>query len=229
MLTRLFELADEECDVEIVFRPGEGGRQQNECRDLMVAYAADPSIQAGRLLAGRLQAVSTHRSGLGLLFLMKGEENGKHRLVVSRFPADQGVIAHENAQRLSVEFVERVFMKNSKAYKSALYESESLERGFWDGHAVDRQISGSRELSDYWIREFLASELRTTGPAGTRRLAIAIRDGIRSVQELGVRQELIAAVSLLRGQPGRRRSAREIVEQLGLSQPAVQAVEAGFQ
>lgn len=228
MLTGVFNRAHEECDIEIVFRPDDGGQQQNECRDLLVAYAQEPSIPNGRSVASRLQMVSTHRSGLGLLFLMKGEVDGNHHLVISRFPADQGVIAQEHAQQLSVEFIERVFMKSAKAYKSALYSSDSLERGFWDGRAVDRQISGPRELSDYWIRDFLASELRTTGPAGTRRLAVALRNAVRSVHELGVRQELISAASLLRGQHGRRRSARQMVEQLGLSQPATVALEAGF-
>jgi hypothetical protein len=119
-------------------------------------------------------------------------------------------------------------MKNAKAYKSALYTSDSLHRGFWDGRAVDRQISGPRELSDYWIREFLNSELRTTGPAGTKRLAVGLRTAIRSAEELGVRQELISAASLLRGQHGRRRSTRQMVEQLGLSQPAMAALEGAF-
>ncbi len=228
MLTRVFNRAHDECDIEIVFRPDEEGHQQNECRDLVVAYAKEPSVPNGRLLASRLQVVSTHRSGLGLLFLMKGTVEGEHQLVISRFPADQGVIAEERAQQLSVEFIERVFMKSAKAYKSALYSSDSLQRGFWDGRAVDRQISGPRELSDYWIRDFLASELRTTGPAGTRRLAIALRDAIRSVDELGVREELISAASLLRGQHGQRRSARQMVDQLGLSQPAAVALEAAF-
>ena len=115
MLTGVFDRAPEECDIEIVFRPDENGQQKNECRDLMVAYAKQPTVPNGRLLVGRLQQVSTHRSGLGLLFLIKGKEGGNHRLVISRFPADQGVIAQENRQELSVEFIERIFMKSAKA------------------------------------------------------------------------------------------------------------------
>ena len=228
MLGNVFKRAHEECDIEIVFRAGGGGVQQNECRDLVLAYVQQPTIPNGRLVASRLQAVSTHRSGLGLLFLMKGEAEGNHQLVISRFPADQGVIAQEHARQLSVEFIERVFMKSAKAYKSATYSSDSLERGFWDGRAVDRQISGARELSDYWIREFLASELRTTGPAGTKRLAIALRNAIRSVDDAGLRHELISAVSVLRGQHGRRGSARQMFERLALSDLSSAAVEGAF-
>jgi hypothetical protein len=182
----------------------------------------------GRLIAQRLQAVTTHRSGLGLFFLMKGQQNDVHTLVVARFPADQGVIAHEGAREFSVEFVERVFMKSAKAYKSAIYSSDSLARGFWDGRAVDRQISGPRELSDYWIRDFLSSELRTTGPAGTRRLAEALKKAVGDTREFGVRHELVSAAALMRNQAGRRRSARQLIDQLGLSAPAAAALESAF-
>src|SRR5215468_4105862 len=92
MLERIFDRAHAECNIEIVFRPGSGAERQNDCRDLLVSYTRDPSIPNGRLVADRLQAVTTHRSGLGLLFLMKGEVDGKHQLVLARFPADQGVI-----------------------------------------------------------------------------------------------------------------------------------------
>jgi hypothetical protein len=228
MLERLFERATTECDIEIVFRPNNEGEQQNDCRDRLIAYAQEPTLPHGRSLAGRLQAVSTHRSGLGLLFLMKGISGGTHVMVISRFPAAQGVIAKEHAQRLTVEFIERVFMKSAKAYKCVHYSSDSFDRGFWDGRAVDHQISGPRELSDYWIRDFLASELRTTGPAGTKRLAVAIRTAIRTVPELDTRHELVSFANLLRGQHGQHRSARHLVEQLGLSEEARRALEAAF-
>lgn len=228
MLNGVFSKAPQECDVDIVFRPDNEGQQNNVCRNLVVAYAQRPLIENGRKLAKRLQSVSTNRSGLGLLFLIKGTVDDKHQLVISRFPADQGVVAQEHAQRLSVEFIERVFMKNTRAYKSALYSSDSFERGFWDGHAVDHQISGARELSDYWIRDFLTSELRTTGPAGTKRLAVALRSAIQSAGELGIRQELISAVSLLRNKHGQRQSVRQLVEQLGLSPEAANALKSAF-
>lgn len=228
MLNGVFARAPEECDIDIVFKNNDGGQQQNDCRDLLIAYVQDPTLANGRAIASRLQSVTTHRSGLGLMFLMHGQEGDTHTLVAARFPADQGVIAHESPREFSLEFVERVFMKNSKSYKSVVYSSDSLERGFWDGRAVDRQASGPRELSDYWIQEFLLSELRTTGPAGTKRLAVALRTAITESQELGVRQDLISAAGLLRNQHGRRRSARQLIEQIGLSPEATAALESAF-
>ncbi len=119
-------------------------------------------------------------------------------------------------------------MKNAKAYKSAIYISDSFAGGFWNGKAVDHQISGDPELSDYWIREFLQSELLTTGPAGTKRLAVALRSATRIAEDLQVRRELISAAGLLRGRDGQPISARQVVEQLGLSQEAVEALETAF-
>lgn len=224
MLAGVYDRAPDECDIDIVFRADPEGRQQNDCRDLLVAYVRVPSIPHGRDVAGRLQSVTTNRSGLGLLFIMQGKEGRKHRIVVSRFPADQGVIAEEDRDRLSVEFIERVFMKSARAYKCVFYESESLEGGFWDGQAVDRQISGPKELSDYWIRDFLMSELRTTGPAGTKRIAVALRDAIKAVDGLGTRQELVAAAQLIRGRDGRNVSGAQLVDSLGLSAEATTAL-----
>lgn len=93
---------------------------------------------------------------------------------------------------------------------------------------MDLQITGPRELSDYWIREFLSSELRTTGPAGTKRLAVALRGAIHSADDLAVKHELISATNLMRGQGGRRQSVRQLVQHLGLSEAARAALQAAF-
>lgn len=228
MLFRVYERAPIECDIDIVFRPDANGQQNNESRDLLVEFVRDPSVDKGRLVASHLQSVTTHRSGSGLLFIMKGSVGPDHHLVISRFPADQGVIAQGTAQGLSVEFLDQVFMKSAKAYKSAIYVSDSLQGGFWEGQAIDRQITGSREISDYWIIDFLASALRTTGPAGTKRLAVALRKATRSVEELGIRQELIAFATLLHGQDGNLRSVNQLAATFGISDDARTALETGF-
>jgi hypothetical protein len=224
MLNALYANADEECDIEIVFRPRADGHQDNDCRNLLVSYIDDPAMDSGRAIAARLQSVTTHRSGLGLLFLVIGSEGQQKRLILARFPADQGVIAQERERRLDVEFIERVFMKSAKAYKSALYMGAATDGGFWDGRAVDKQINNVRELSNYWISEFLDSELRTTGPAGTKRLAIALRQAIRSTNDANVRRELLAAAELLRGQHGRRVSPERVARNLRLSPASVAAI-----
>jgi hypothetical protein len=108
-------------------------------------------------------------------------------------------MANESKGMLSVEFVERVFMKNARAYKSAFYRTKSLDAGFPKGRAVDKQASGNRDLSDYWIRNFLNSEFRTTGPAGSKRLALALKKALKSAQDLSAKQQIISATELLKG------------------------------
>jgi hypothetical protein len=222
MLSDLFARTPDECDIEIVFRPDEDGHQQNVCRDLIEKHARSPSINTGREIAVRLQCVTTHRSGLGLMFIMAGSDFRKRdAIVLSRFPAEQGVVAQEKADHLAIEFIERVFMKNTKAYKSAIYLTDSLEVGFMEGRAIDRQLSRRNDLSEYWIGEFLNSELRTTGPAGTRRLAEALRDAVRNTDDPILKQELVSAANLMKGQNGSTRSAETIMKRLGMTEEAI--------
>ena len=227
-LAVVFERAPHECDIEVVFRPDATGAQASLRRDEMLTYLYGPTLQRGRHIAGELQAFTTNKSGMGLLFLMTGKSGDQHRLVLARFPADEGIIAEESKESLSVEFLERVFMKSARSYKSAIYESDSRERGFWSGKAVDKQISGSKELSDYWIRDFLSSELRTTGPAGTKRLANALKAAIRSADDLSTRQELIAAATLLPNRDGAVVTGQHLVSELALGEKAAEALSASL-
>ena len=228
MLETLFEKSAEECDIDIVFRPDDNGQQRNDSRDLLVNYIQHPGIRTGRAMASRLQEVSTKRSGLGLFFLVRAQVGRSHAVMLARFPAGEGIVATENAADLDVEFMERIFMKNAKTYKSAVYASESMDRGFWEGRAVDRQVTGAAELTHYWIRDFLASELRTTSAAGTRRLAQALKSAIDAAPTDEVRQELVAATTVLRGQHTHRGSASYFVNRLRLSDEAKDALRAGF-
>ncbi len=224
MLDGLYERADTDCNIDIVFRPRADGHQHNECRALLLTYLRDPSIDNGRAIAARLQAVTTNRSGLGLLFLIGGRDTRAYRLVLARFPADQGVVAHERERKLDIEFLERVFMKTAHAYKSATYKGPSLDGGFWDGRAVDKQIDGPREISHYWISEFLDSDLRSTPAFASKRFAVALRQAIRTSETPQVREELVSATCLMRGLDGRRISPAALADSFGISSAARQAL-----
>jgi hypothetical protein len=149
MLISRFDRAAGECDIDIVFRHGPDGEQQNDCRDAILKYAQHPSTPLGRSIATRLQVSTTRRSGLGLLFTMVGSFNGKHQIVISRFPADQGIVAEKRKSGLSVEFIERVFLKNAKAYKSVQYASTSFTAGIRTA-ALDRQRLYRRPGPVHW-------------------------------------------------------------------------------
>ena len=179
LLRDIYARSDAECETEIAFNQGPNGKQDNACRNLLVDYLRRSTLAKGRRLAERLKSVTTHRSGLGLLFLITGNEGLEPKIVISRFPADTGVLAEANRDGLTVQFLERIFMKNAKAYKAAAYQHASLENGFWLGRSVDKQIGLATDLSNYWIKDFLGSDYRTTAAYGTRRLALAIRDALK--------------------------------------------------
>lgn len=227
MLNEIYRKADKECDIEIVFVPN-NGKQQNACRDSIIEYLRNPTLDAGKQVALRLQKVTTNRSGLGLLFLIRGSDTHNYRLVISRFPADRGILAHEGQKKLTIEFIERIFLKSATAYKSALYIGRSFATDFWDGRAIDRQINSDLELSKYWINEFLLSDFLTTSAAGTRRLAIALRQAIDVTKELGVKEELLAAARLLRGKSGQVTSAADITRAYDLSGKAARLLMDSF-
>jgi hypothetical protein len=223
MLKKIFDEADSECIYDISFLTDDG-TQHNRVRDNIVAYVKSGKIGDGRQLAEQLQRVTTNRSGMGLFFLMKGTNGKKSRIVISRFPADTGILAEEEKSSLTIEYVERVFMKNAKAYKSAVYESDSFDSGFWSGKAIDKQISGDLSISEYWITDFLQSDFTTTGERGTRRLATAIKAAINKSDSIEVKEQLTAAVKLSKAMNGKMVSARSFAEHLGLSERSQEAL-----
>src|SRR5258708_8967051 len=120
MLFRIFDNLYVECNIEVAFQTDAQGQQKNDCHSLLQTYLKRPNIQTGRKIAERLQAVTTHRSGLGLLFLLGGTDKNGARLLVARFPADEGVVAREKSSTLSLAFLARVFIKNAKSYNTVL-------------------------------------------------------------------------------------------------------------
>ncbi|MBV8367472.1 MAG: hypothetical protein JO036_00860 [Candidatus Eremiobacteraeota bacterium] len=223
LLAGLYDKAETDCKIDIVFRPNEAGEQVNATRTMLMRYAESRSIATARLIAARLAAVTTRRSGFGLLFVVAGDHL-KKRLMLSRFPADEGMIVEEKADEdMDVRFIERVFMKNAHAYKSVVYEGPLEEHAFWSGKAVDKQVD-VKELSDYWIGDFLESKLKTTPSAGTKRFAVAFRDAIRGAADLPLKQDLLSAAQLVRGQDGHTISPQNVVQGMGLSGEAVNAL-----
>lgn len=227
MLAGIFEKSEAECKVPIRFVTD--GSQQNHARDEIRDLLKSVTLAKGRKLAHRLRDVSTGKSGLGLLFLLIGQEGGTHKIVISRFPADQGVVAERKKDSLEVAFLEQIFMKSAKTYKAALYKGKAIDSGFWDGHIVDRQIATSQnQVAHYWIRDFLLSDFMTTSKAGSKRLAIALKEASKSASTLQVKQEILAAITLAPNFYAKTVSIRELSTRLNLSAPARTAIESQF-
>jgi hypothetical protein len=224
LLDGIYVKSDHECDVDITFSPTSDGKQQNDCRDLVIAYLEKPDLPKGRKIAERLAAHSDGRSGLGLLFLIAGKVGREHKIVLSRFPTDSAIYVDESPNTLSVQFLERVFMKSKTSYKAVVYQHGSMQGGFWSGRAIDRQLDPlSGEPSNYWITDFLLSDFTTTAAAGTRRLAVALRDAAKKAP-LSIKQELTAAGTLASGLAGQKLSINDFGNRLGLSPAAKSAL-----
>jgi hypothetical protein len=65
LLDGIYAKSDVECDIDIVFKPKAEGTQQNDCRDLIIAYLRKPTLPRGRAIANRLALMTDQRSGLG--------------------------------------------------------------------------------------------------------------------------------------------------------------------
>lgn len=228
-LRQVFDKAEAECQHDIAFTAGDEGKQQNDCRDLLLDYIKNPDLAHGREVAKRLQGFTTHRSRLGLLFLMKGQYKGEIKLVVSRFPADSGILAEEKEKSLNVEFLERIFMKSATSYKAVVYSGKSFTKDFWKGQAVDKQINSAESyISDYWIRDFLLSDFLTPGEAGTRRLAIAVRETMNRSTNPKVKEDITALHHLVAGMPRKVMNAKAILDQFHVSEETKQEIKDHF-
>ena len=225
LLDDIYSRSDAECDIDISFNQSADGAQQNPCRDLFVDYLHGPTLARGKLIAERLAKTTDQRSGLGLLFVISGKEGRDHKIVVSRFPTDSAILAEENQRNLTVEFLERVFMKSRNSYKAVAYRDSSLQAGFWLGRAIDRQIdSPMAQVSKYWIFDFLDSDFQITPAAGTRRLGAVLRSAAKKSTDINVKTEIAAAVTLAGSLKGKKTSIRDFMERFGLSAAAVAAI-----
>lgn len=227
LLSDVYSKSERECSIDIAFNQPADGVGPNPCRALLLDYARTPSVATGLPLATRLAAHSTKRSALGLLFLATGLVGQQRKIVIARFAANSGILADENREALSVEFVERVFLRSVGSYKAVLYQDTVTEHGFWMAKAVDRQINSSEtEVSRYWIADFLDSDFKTTSATGTRVLAVAMRNAAKTTEDLEIKKEITAAATLGPGLNDQVMTANDFIARLGLSQPSREAITA---
>jgi len=224
MLDGIYSEAERECDIPIMFTP-ENGQQQNPVRSEIMRIMSTRRMDAAETLANRLQRSTGGQSGMALFFVCLGVPD-EQKIVIARFPADEGIVAEKAQGALTVSFVEQVFLKSAHAYKAVIYKGGDDGDDFWSGRAIDRQInSGAKALADYWIVDFLKSDFRSTSAQGTKRLAMALRNAQSSTASAEVRHEIAMAAQLARNINGRRvMTIREFCDQLHLSEASKAAV-----
>ncbi|MEY4237900.1 MAG: hypothetical protein RL339_501 [Pseudomonadota bacterium] len=197
MLSAIFHAKPDGRDFEVTFDPNDDGSQQNDCRDLFLAATSSPGLATATPIAKRLQLVTDNRSGIGLLFVMVGQHGTKNRIVVSRFPANEAILAEVDESGLDVAYLERVFIKKTSSYKAVIFSDEDPQSGFWKGSATDRQAGGEAEnISSYWLHDFLNADFAETPKAATKRLAEALKKAMRANPSIDVKSEIAASISL---------------------------------
>lgn len=225
MLTDIFNGAGKDCNVPVMF-VSDGEKQEYPVRAELLALLHKPTIAAATPLAKRLQAATGGSSGMGLLFICVGPDGeSATRIVISRFPADEGVVAEKQSEKLTVQFVEQVFLKSAYSYKAATYLSDGKHHQLWKGHVVDKQINhGSKSVADYWIVDFLRSEFSTAAAQGTKRLANAIKAAIQSTSDIAVKTQLTSSAQLAANLPKKAMTISDFCDSFHLSLPAKQAI-----
>ncbi|WP_151343763.1 hypothetical protein [Rhizobium leguminosarum] len=225
LLNDVYLKSERECSIDIAFNQPADGVVSNPCRALFA-----------RLRAGAFRrhwASSSHPPcgsfyaavGAWSSLLATGMVGAQRKIVIARFAANSGILADENREALSVQFVERVFLKSVGSYKAVLYQDLVTEHGFWIAKAVDRQINSSEtEVSRYWITDFLDSDFKTTSATGTRVLAVAMRNAAKATENLDIKKEITAAATLGAGLNNQVMTANDFIARLGLSHRSREAI-----
>ncbi|HQY27140.1 MAG TPA: hypothetical protein PK787_00010 [Burkholderiaceae bacterium] len=225
MLKDIFDGSAKDCNVPVMF-VSDGEKQENVVRTELLALLAKPAVATAAPLAKRLQGATSGTSGMGLLFICIGDDGESDtRLVISRFPADEGVVAEKSSEKLTVQFVEQVFLKSAYSYKSATYVLDGRPSQIWKGHVVDKQINhGSKAVADYWIVDFLLSELSTTAAQGTKRLANAMKLAIQTTSDVQIKAQITFAAQLAANLPKKAMTISDFCDSFHLSEAAKRAI-----
>lgn len=224
MLDEIYTGAERECDIPIMFT-ADDDRQHNEVRTDIMHAVATRTLASAASLANRLQLATGGQSGMALFFVCLGHAEDR-KIVLARFPADEGIVAEKAQGALTVSFVEQVFLKSAHSYKAVVYNGNDGGDDFWSGSAIDRQINhGAKSVADYWIVDFLKSDLKSTAAQGTKRLAMALKNAVANTASTQVRHEIAMAVQLARNIDGRSvLSIPQFCDRLNLSDESKAAV-----
>ncbi len=223
MLFNIFENSESECNIPIVFISGDS--QDNLVRDEVVQLVSTKNINDGKVLSERLQRSTTEKSGMGLIFFTIGSSGEDNKIVISRFPAQEGILAEMQSESLRVELVEPVFVKNSYSYKSAMYKFKIPNHDLWSGFAVDKQMNhATKGAALYWINDFLCSDFETTPKLGTERLARALQNAIAHTNNMEIKQEIVSCAKLASNISNEAMSINQFCDQFYLSSEAKKEV-----
>jgi len=218
ILEDLFNKSDKECDIQIRFI-AQNLDQDNDIRNKIKAISENFKIENCIDLVKSLSKLTDKKIKDGLIFFIKGCNGGIAKTLIARFPSEIGITIKTDESTFAFEVIEDVFLKNSRKYKAVYYLSSD---DYWIGYAVDKQINEGagkiKEISDYWIKEFLKSELKLNSKRGSSLLAKAIRKTITETKKENVKYELVAITPTIKNINTRALTMNSFFDQLNLSE-----------
>lgn len=195
----IFEKALSDCTTEIQFRSPQLD-QSNEVRSHILEIVSSKTQKrkekSACALAERLASFTDERSGIGLFLIIAGQKLQTTRILLSRFRSDEVVFTRHSKQQLIIDFLDEAFTKRSHYYKSAVFEDIPSTGAFWRGFAIDKQIvsNAKKEISSYWITDFLDAQSAITSIQGTMTFAKAMKAFLQESQSLSEKEQIISAL-----------------------------------
>ena len=216
-LTELFNNSKNDCDINIRF-VSKTGEKKNEVRDLIVNLCNEFSLDNCKPLVKSLIRLTDKKIKEGLLFFIYAFDDTDKKLLIARYPSEEAITVKQEKGKYIFEVINDVFLKNSRKYKAVYYQS-TLDN-FWSGYAVDKQINDDnvKEISDYWIKKFLQSDLLFNSLRGSEMLAKAVRLTIAETNNDQVKEELISATSLIKNVDSKSLTFKSFFDKLNLSE-----------
>lgn len=200
--TKIFDESISSCRIEIIFKSNDS--QENEVRKILLdlinkTTPAEKMILADTL-AKRLSKITDNRNGTGLFVIIEGKKADSTRIILNRFREDEVVFSDVSGNELTVQLLTQAFSKKSRYYKLAVYEDIITERSFWKGFAIDKQktAGSAKEISDYWIKEFLDSEPSVNSIQGTKTLSRIIKSILNSSDTIEEKELIISGILALK-------------------------------
>lgn len=198
----IFDAAINTCRIEIHFKTD--GNQENKVRkellSLVQTSQIDEKMKCANHLTNRLAKLSDKRNGTGLFVIVEGKKANTTRIILNRFREDEVVFTKLEKDNLIIELLTEAFSKKSRYYKLAVYEDIMSDRSFWKGYAIDRQrtTGDPKELSDYWIKDFLLFEQAINPIQGTKVFSKVVKKMLKQDLTLDEKEQIISGILSLK-------------------------------
>lgn len=194
-LQKIYSTIKKDADLNIIFN-STGPEQNNEVRNQLINILTERNKESGFELALRLSKMTDKKSKCGLFFIIIGKNEETKNIVLIRFPAEEAMILNKTETKVEIQELKEVFLKNSHRYKLAFFEGNTIKGSLWNGLAIDKQINDSytdmREISKYWINDFLDCQLVITSRKGSTMFAKSLRTILNSTDDEQLKDDIIA-------------------------------------